>query len=104
MQFLRAATVRGELPFRSSLKAVDVANYDLEQNRFDGRLRLRTIHPRCYIRWGEPPGREFPVEPSASRKLDMLRTLYLERGDLPDGRVLDVRKVDGIELIEFPDA
>jgi hypothetical protein len=96
---LREAARRGEIPFRSSLRAVDVGNYDLETDRFDGRLRIQTIHPRCYIRWGEPPGEAYPIEPSARRKLDMLRTLYVARGQFPPDRVIDVRNEHGIELI-----
>jgi hypothetical protein len=41
------------------------------------------------------------VEPSASRKLDMLRSLYAEQGQFPDGQILDVRKEEGIEVRPF---
>lgn len=101
-KYLRAAAADGRLSFRSSLKAIDVGNYDLGENAFDGRLRLRTILPRCYIRWGEPPGQEYPIEVDADRKLEMLRTLYATQGQFPDGWILDVRKEDGIERQEFP--
>ena len=101
VEHLREAATQGRLPFRSSLRAIDVGNYYLKENAFDGKLRLRTISPRCYVRWGEPPGSEYPVEPSASRKLDMLRSLYAEQGQFPDGQILDVRKEEGIEVRPF---
>jgi len=102
VRHFREAAVQGRLPFRSSIRAIDVANFDLKENAFDGRLRIRTIYPRCYIRWGEPPGAEYPVEPTANRKLDMLRSLYVEQGQFVDGQILDVRKAEGIEKRAFP--
>ena len=101
IQFLRDATARGEVPFRSSLRAIDVANYGLRQNPDDGQLRIRTIHPRSYIRWGEPPGEEYEVESPARRKLDMLRSIYARRGFLPEG-ILDVRDVERAQIITPP--
>lgn len=103
VRYLRNAVAQGRLPFRSSLRAVDVANYDGAENTFDAKLRLRTIHPRCYIRWGEPPGEEYPVQPSADRKLEMLASVYADRGQLPEG-VLDVLDPEGRKVrIEPPD-
>lgn len=103
VRYLREAAVQGRVPFRSSLRAVDVANYDGGENAFDAKLRLRTIHPRCYIKWGEPPGEEYPVQPSADRKLEMLTSVYADRGQLPEG-VLDVLDPEGREVrIEPPD-
>lgn len=99
--FLREAEADGRLSFRSSLMAIDIGNYDLSESAFDGRLRLRTIFPQCYIRWGEPPGQEYPIEVDADRKLEMLRTLYATQGQFPDGWILDVRKEDGIERQPF---
>lgn len=101
VQFLREATARGEVPFRSSLRAIDVANFGLRQNPDDGQLRIRTIHPRSYIRWGEPPGEEYEVESPARRKLDMLRSVYARRGFLPEG-ILDVRDVERAQIITPP--
>lgn len=95
VSYLRDAAVRHELPFRSWLRAVDVANFKREQRPHDAPLRIRTIRPDCYINWGEPPGEEFPVEPDARRKIDMLRAVYAELGQLPQ-RVLDVRGKDGV--------
>lgn len=98
VQFLRDATARGEVPFRSSLRAIDVANFGLRKSPDDGQLRIRTIHPRSYIRWGEPPGEEYEVESPARRKLDMLRSVYAKRGFLPEG-ILDVRDVERAQII-----
>jgi hypothetical protein len=95
VEFLEAAAQAGELPFRSWLTTIDVANFYRRVREFDGRLRIRTIRPGAYINWGEPPGEEYPVEASADRKLDLLRSVYQEHGELPDA-VLDVRGEDGI--------
>ncbi len=94
-RFLDDARRGGQLPFRSSLRAIDVANYDLKERPLDGRLRIRTIHPGCYVRWGEPPGEGPPVEPTAQRKLELLTALYVDRGQLPE-RILEVRREDRV--------
>ena len=87
VEFLREATARGEVPFRSALRTIDVANYDLRVQKLEGQLRIHTVSPRCNIIWGMPPGEEYGVEPTARRKLDTLRTVYAERGQLPDDRI-----------------
>lgn len=97
VEYLKEATARGEVPFRSSLRTVDVANHRLRVDKLDGALRIRTVYPQGYINWGLPPGEEYNIEASASRKLEMLRALYSERGELP-GVVLDVRGAEGIRV------
>jgi hypothetical protein len=97
IDFLKEATVRGEVPFRSSLRAVDVANFKRRADPLDGELRIWTIYPQSYINWGLPPGAEYNMEPSATTKLAMLRTVYADRGQLPEN-VLDVRWFTGIKL------
>ena len=99
VEYLRDATVRGEVSFRSSLRVIDVSNHGRRRDPYDGELRIRTIYPRGYIDWGLPPGKEYTVEASANRKLEMLRALYAERSRLPD-LVLDVRGADAIRLRE----
>lgn len=101
-RLFRAAYVQGLLPFSGAIRALDVANFDRRDNAFDGRLRVRTLQPQCYIRWGEPPGDEDTIEPSANRKLDMLRTYYVEFGQFPDGQILDVRREEGVKLWPYP--
>jgi hypothetical protein len=95
VKYLRLAASRNEIPFNAALRAVDVANFDRRERRPDAPLRIRTVYPNCYVNWGEPPGQEYPIEPSAQRKIDMLRALYVELGQFPD-RVLDVRGEDVI--------
>ncbi len=97
VEFLKEAAARGEVPFRSSLRAVDVANYKLRESGLDGELRIHTIYPGCYINWGLAPGEEYEVEASAHRKLEMLRALYADQGQLPE-LVLDVRPSKGIRV------
>lgn len=97
-RYLQQAHAAGRLPFRADLRAIDVANYNRDKNAFDGRLRLRTVDPRCYINWGEPPGEEYSVEATAGRKLDLLRTYYLDRGRaFPSGVIVEVRNGEGIQ-------
>lgn len=95
VEYLEAATRRAEVPFRSWLTTVDVANFFRREREFDGRLRIRTVRPDCYINWGEPPGSEYPVEAPAARKLELIRAVYQQHGELPDA-VLDVRGEDGV--------
>lgn len=97
VQCLRQAAARGELPFRSWLTSIDVANYHRREREMDGRLRISTISPGCYIDWGEPPGDEYPVEAGPQRKLQMLNSLFAQHGQLPE-RVIVVRWPDGIDL------
>jgi hypothetical protein len=97
IEFLKDATVRGEVPFRSSLRAIDVANFTRREEPLDGELRIWTIYPNSYINWGLPPGAEYNMEPAATTKLAMLRTVYADRGQLPEN-VLDVRWFTGIKL------
>ena len=99
IEFLKEAAARGEVPFRSSLRKIDVANYKLRQDKLDGELRIRTVYPAGYINWGLPPGEEYNIEASAGRKLEMLRALYKERGELPDV-ILDVRGAEGIRVVK----
>ena len=100
VRFLHDAAVQGRLPFRAWLRKIDVANFDGRDNKFDGRLRIRTIHPNCYIDWGLPPGEEATVDTaSASRKLDLLNALYAEQGQLP-ARILVVRWKEGVDCRE----
>lgn len=102
VEFLRTAYGQGRLSLalRSSLRALNVANVERRVKRFDGKLRIRTIHPRGYINWGEAPGEELGVEPSAKRKLDMLMTVFVKQGgQLPDGRIdLSDPKGEGVDL------
>jgi hypothetical protein len=97
VEFLKGAIVRGEVPFRSSLRAVDVANFKRRADPLDGELRIFTIYPQCYINWGLPPGAEYNIEPPAITKLAMLRTVYADLGQLPEN-ILDVRWPSGVTL------
>ncbi len=102
IDFFNDAAARGELPFRSSLRAIDVANYDGRVSKYDAKIRIRTIYPRSYINWGVPPGQEYDVESSARRKLALLLAFYGQHGDqFPDGWVYDVRGPDGVRRWEF---
>jgi hypothetical protein len=102
-KFLREAANRGEAPFRSSIRAIDVSNYDRRVNRMAGRLRLKTIHPGAFVEWGLPPGEEGGVEATAVQKLLNLRSVYVQMGgQLPAGRI-DVRGVGGVEFQATPE-
>jgi hypothetical protein len=94
VKFLNAARERGDLPFRSSLRAIDVSNFDGQAERYDGKLRIRTLHPRTYIDWGLPPGDEYNIEAAPSAKLHMLRAFFDEYGYLPDVGVIILRWPD----------
>lgn len=97
VQYFKQAGARGEVPFRPALRAVDVGNFRRREDSYDGELRLRTVCPKSYVAWGLPPGEEFKIEATASRKLEMLRSYYSEHGgQFPDGWVYDVRGPDGI--------
>jgi hypothetical protein len=99
LKCLRDEERQGRLPFRSWLKAIDVANYDRREKPYDGELRIRTINPRCYINWGAPPGEEVKPESSAARKLDMLRSLYGSQGQFPD-QPIDVRPEENVWIVK----
>lgn len=101
VRYLRQADARRRLPFRPWLTAIDVANFDRSVRPLDGRLRIRTVYPGCYINWGEPPDEDYPVEPSPDGKLEMLATLYNELGQLPE-LVLDVRDKGGFLRMHPP--
>ena len=91
VQFLKDAQARGEVPFRPLLRTIDVANFERREGLFGG-LRIRTIQPRGWIQWGEPPGEEFGIDPSATRKLALLRGLYAkDGGQFLDGKIYDAR-------------
>ena len=90
---LQSAYAAGRLQFRPWLTAVDVGNFGWRERPLDGQLRIRTIYPRYYINWGEPPGEEYPVEASVHRKLDLLGAVYAQHGQLPEMN-LDVRGAD----------
>ncbi len=92
--FLNQARTRGLLPFRAALRAVDVANFDGRAERYDGKLRIRTIHPRAYIDWGLPPGEEYNIEADPELKLRMLRAYHDQFGYLPDNGVIVLRWPD----------
>ncbi|MEW6249426.1 MAG: hypothetical protein AB1716_02185 [Planctomycetota bacterium] len=83
VDYLQQATARGEAPFRTSLREIDVANYGLRVRGFDGQLRIRFVPGNYYIHWGMPPGEEFGVEAPAARKMDMLRSAYLMNSGFP---------------------
>lgn len=93
VQYLHEAAARGEVPFRSALRAVDVGNYELRQDKYDGQLRIRTIYRQGYINWGVPPGEEFEVEAAPSAKLAKLRAACSAAGELPNV-ILDPRFAD----------
>jgi len=99
VQYLRQEDAHKRLPFRSSLGPVDVSDYYLK-GRSTGLLRIRTVYPGCYVDWGLPPGEESDVDTAtASRKLDMLNTVYRDNGRLPDKDIC-VRWLEGAKLSE----
>ncbi len=95
--FLRRAAAQNLLPFASWLRAVDVSNFNRRERELDGRLRIQTVHPACYIDWGEPPGEEHSVEVPAAEKLNRLNRLFSELGQIPE-RIVIVRWPDGIDF------
>ena len=95
--FLQDAASRGKLPFRSWIKSVDVANVGRRVSRFDGELRIRTIHPDCYVNWGLPPGDEYPIEAEAELKLGYLLNEFAKHGGLPR-QTIDVRDWDRYKM------
>jgi hypothetical protein len=88
---LQQAAARGEVPFRSWLTSVDVQDFAKVKSLL-GKLRIRTVQPNTAILWGVPLGEEADVEPAPGRKLELLRTYFVEnRGQFPDGVYADVR-------------
>jgi hypothetical protein len=99
-RFLYQAEKDGQMPFRGSIRAIDVRNFAGRINPRAGRLQLVTINPGSYIHWGLPPGEEYGIESSAELKLAMLCRLYAAEGRLPTRGPIDVRADDGIGLGE----
>lgn len=97
-RFLYRAGEAGRLPFRHTLRAIDVSNFRGRVDPQAGWLRLVTRNPRSYIHWGLPPGEEYGIESGAELKLAMLNKLHATRGGLPDDRPIDVRAPDSIAL------
>lgn len=90
VDFIETATKRGEVPFRAWLRSVDVANYDGKASSKDGKLRIRTLQPQCYIDWGLPPGGEGSIDAPAARKLSNLRRWFAKVGKFPP-KVIEAR-------------
>jgi hypothetical protein len=99
-RFLYRAEEAGRVPFRSSIRAIDVGNFDGKKDPRAGRLRLITTNPRSYIHWGLPPGEEYGIESDAELKLAMLCKLHAAYDRFPDRGPIDVRGPDGIGLGE----
>lgn len=97
---LLAAERAGKLPFRAWLRGIDVGNSERRIDRYQAPLRLLTIHPNHMIQWGEPPGTELTIEPTASQKIDALGLYYQALGEIPAARI-DLRdlKTDGDKLV-----
>ncbi|MCK4340872.1 MAG: hypothetical protein KAY37_04025 [Phycisphaerae bacterium] len=104
VRYLRTSESQGRLSFRSLLRAVDIGNFHGRECALDAKLRLR-LFADGYINWGEPPGEEDSVEPSAKRKLEMLTAIYSARGELPEN-MIELRDPDpeGRELLLGPEA
>ncbi len=84
------------------LKAVDVSNYRDRKNRREGWLTIRTIHPRTRILWGHPPGEEYDTEPSAEQKLAYIQKAFSIYGQLPDGKIFDLRDRTDLQVLDAP--
>lgn len=97
VRFLQDAAAKGKLPFRSWIKSIDVANVARRVSRFDGELRIRTIHPDCYVNWGLSPGDEYPIEAEAELKLGYLLNEFAKHGGLPR-QTIDVRDWDRYKM------
>lgn len=96
VRYIYTAEEQGTAPYRSSLKAVDVGNYNYRERSGDGWLKLITRNPRSYIHWGLPPGEEYGIESTAATKLGALTSLYARYGAFPDAGPIDIRGDDGI--------
>ncbi|MFH1749042.1 MAG: hypothetical protein ABIG44_18580 [Planctomycetota bacterium] len=77
-------------------KSVDVSNYKNRLNPRDGWLQIQTVYPDRRILWGLPPGEEYDIECTATRKLELLWSHYVEYETLPDCARIDVRSADAI--------
>ena len=99
-RFLYRAEAAAQLPFRDSIRAIDVGNFRGRKSPRAGWLQLVTINPQGYINWGLPPGEEYGIEAQAEEKLANLCGLYASRGRLPAKEPIDVRAEDGIGLGE----
>lgn len=97
---LLSAERAGKLPFRAWLRGIDVSNFNRGIDRFQAPLRLLTIHPNHMIQWGEPPGTELTIEPTASQKIDALGLYYQSLGEIP-ATPIDLRNLqtDGDKLV-----
>ncbi len=99
VRFLQQAQAAGRLPFRTSLRAVDVAGASGVATPAESTLlRIETVYPGCHVDWGLPPGDEYQVDSAtAERKLQLLNTAYAEHGRLPD-KIIVVRWAENYEL------
>ncbi len=74
-------------PYMDQVEAIDVSGRDPT-----GRVHLvlRTTHG--LIRWGLPPGRAYPIEPEARKKLLLLAHVASQHGGSIDagGRIVDI--------------
>lgn len=81
----------------ANVRAVDVGNYDWKEDRFGGRLRLMTLHPRGVIHWGQPPGDEYDMESPAAQKMQwLLRIFEKSGGQFPDTGPIDLRDATAV--------
>jgi hypothetical protein len=86
-EYVYRSAAAGKAPFISELRGVEVSEYDEKL----GNLRIMTIYPRIYIRWGHLPGNEFGVEAPAEAKLAALRKLVEQWGSLASRHSFSVR-------------
>jgi hypothetical protein len=84
------------------IKAVDVSNYNDRKNRRDGWLGLRTVHARTRILWGYPPGQEYYTEALAQQKLAYIQAIFSRFGQLPDGKIFDLRDPNDLQILDAP--
>lgn len=94
VKFLEARNIR-QLPLRSELRAIDVGNWELRENKHDAQVRIRTIYPKTYIQWGLPPGKEEGIDPSSQQKLELLLYLHEKKGRLPEDKIINLRVPEG---------
>ncbi len=101
IDYLQQAAARGEVPFRPWLTAINVQDFANVRNPL-GKIRIQTVQPNTAIIWGVPIGEEADVEPNPGRKLELLRTYYVENGGrFPDG-VFDARDNQTGRLWRWP--
>ncbi|MBU0637547.1 MAG: hypothetical protein KKB50_01680 [Planctomycetes bacterium] len=101
-RFLYKAETADQLAFRSSLRSVDVSNWQGRRDPRSGWLQIRLLTPNGRIHWGLPPGEEHNIEGTAERKLAALASLYGRQGGLPAGKSIDVRAEDRV-IVGDPD-